>query len=131
MERWQQDLLLKNVNYLDFKGNQLAIYKAFEKVCEPLVGYKGCSFSENKLEMNNQVYTLIVDIDSIMITYSTGESKDNSCTYLIKKQGRFTREAYLKNTDMPNWHMAGDQEEIVLNYEFIVNRLMEMAVCGR
>lgn len=129
MEIWQTELL-KNINVLDFKGNKIAIYKAFEKVCEPVVGYKGCKFYENKLEINNKIYTLIIDENRIMITYSDEWSQDDSWIYELKYDGYFVEEAYFNSNDRPGWHIIGDNGKAEIDYELILDKLMSKVILG-
>nr|WP_295576219.1 hypothetical protein [uncultured Intestinibacter sp.]DAY85381.1 MAG TPA: hypothetical protein [Caudoviricetes sp.] len=130
LKPWQQELL-SQIEKTDFEENQERICAEFRKLCEPFVGYKDCSFEDNSLRVNNDIYTLQVDINDIIINYSKNGAntieykfslKDNlydiACNYYVSGE-------LVSGIDVENSVHYG------IDYEEILSTLMRLIILGK
>lgn len=127
LELWQQRLLSK-IKKTDFEENKERICAEFRKLCEPFVGYKDSTFEGNSLRVNNDIYTLQVDTNDIIIKYSKdGANPIESKCSLKGKYSRMTINYYISG-ELDSSSTVGDSANYSLDYEDILNKLMRMII---
>ncbi len=123
MEIWQEKLL-NRIDKTDFKANEVKIYDVFRKLCEPFVGYKDCSFEDNSLRINNDIYTLQVDINDIIINYSKNGANPIEYKFSLRDNWCGIEHNYYISNRLEK-HSMGDRN---MDYENILNTLMGMII---
>lgn len=125
MELWQQELLSK-IDESNLKENEVKISNVFRKICKPIIGYKGCSFEDDSLTFNNNIYKLEVTSNAIVINYSKNGGNPIPYKFLLEDKGYFVQHNYyiLDN------YVKGSSGDRNVDYEYVLNALMDMIIRG-
>lgn len=130
MELWQQELL-SQIEKTDFEENQERICAEFRKLCEPFVGYKDCSFEENSLRVNNDIYTLQVDTNDIIINYSRNGANPIEYKFSLEENWMGKACNFYESDELVSGSTVENSVHYDISYKDILSTLMRLIILGK
>lgn len=126
MEKWQNSIIVDVSNINLFKDSKI-IKETFSRLCEPLTRYDEIDFHEDGcfLAAKDVIFKLTVGTNGINISKQNASETIKSVSYIIEVANKFYE---YKNMTINKVYETDRLESLDFDYEYIINRLMDMLI---